>query len=63
MAGGVFLPLLLIVSLSSSLASHATLLMSEIPYLFATLAALLLYETLKKRGGTGTLFWITAVVA
>lgn len=61
--GGLLLPLLLMVALSSSLASHATLLMSEVPYLFASLAALLLFDLLKKRGGTGALFWCAALVA
>jgi hypothetical protein len=62
-AGAVFLPLLLITALSSSLASHATLLMSEIPYLFASLAALLLLALQKKGRTLNLLFWMVAFAA
>ena len=63
LAGNVLMPLLLITALSSSLASHATLLMSEIPYLAATLAALLLFDADRRRGGTGFFFWAAAAVS
>jgi hypothetical protein len=57
------LPLVLIVAFSFSLASHATLLLSEIPYLFATLAAFALLELYRQRGGTGLVFWAAAGAA
>jgi hypothetical protein len=57
------LPVLLVSSLSFSYASHATLLMSEIPYLFVTLAALLLLEGYRRRGGMGVWFWAAAIVS
>lgn len=59
-AGAVFLPLLLVTALSSALASHATLLMSEVPYLFATLAALLLLTLQKKDRTLNLFFWMVA---
>jgi hypothetical protein len=60
---GMYLPVLLITALSYSLASHATLLMSEIPYLFAMLASLALLELYRRRGGKGVIFWAAALVA
>lgn len=61
--GTITVPLLLTVALSTSVASHATLLMSEIPYLFATLGALVLYQKLKDCNTTNFLFWLTACAA
>jgi hypothetical protein len=59
------LPVVLITAISSPFASHATLLMSEIPYCFATLAALILLDRYRRRGGggTGLAFWAAALVA
>ncbi|MBN1130349.1 MAG: hypothetical protein JXA71_15260 [Chitinispirillaceae bacterium] len=63
LGSSVLIPLLLVSSLSFSFASHATLLMSEIPYLFATLASLLLLEGYRRRGGLGGWFWAAAIVS
>jgi hypothetical protein len=57
------LPVVLITAISSPFASHATLLMSEIPYCFATLAALMLLDLYRRRGGRGLAFWAAALVA
>lgn len=57
------IPLALFTAFSSSIASHATLLMSEIPYLFTTLAALLLYERSRKKTEWGVLFFAATIVS
>jgi hypothetical protein len=57
------IPLVLFTAFSSSIASHATLLMSEIPYLFATLAALLLYERSRTKPDWGVLFFAATIVS
>jgi hypothetical protein len=57
------IPVTLFTAFSSSMASHATLLMSEIPYLFATLAALLLYERSRNKPGWGVLFFAATAVS
>jgi hypothetical protein len=59
----IALALALFTALSSSIAGHATLLMSEIPFLFATLAALMLYECSRKIPGMGVLFWAATLVS
>ena len=59
----MLLALLLVCTLSASLASHATLLMSETFYLFAVLGALVLLEAAKRRGGTGPVFWAAVIAA
>ena len=57
------LPVTLVTALSSSVASHSTVLLSEIPYLFASLGALMLLELYRRRGGTGVIFWAAAITA
>jgi hypothetical protein len=59
----LIIPLLLVTAFSSSIASHATLLMSEIPYLFTTLAALLLYERSKNKPEWGVWFFAATIVS
>jgi hypothetical protein len=61
--GNLTLPVVLITALSASFATHATLLMSECPYLFTTLAALVLLDRYRRSGGTGLAFWAAALVA
>jgi hypothetical protein len=57
------LPVTLVTALSSSVASHSTVLLSEVPYLFASLGALMLLELYRRRGGMGVIFWVAAITA
>ncbi len=57
------LPVTLIVAVSSSIAICSTLLLSEVPYLFASLGALMLLELYRRRGGMGLIFWAAAISA
>jgi hypothetical protein len=56
----VLLPTALFCAFSATLASHATLLMSEMFYCFAVAAALYLYDRSKLQAGMGLLFWAAA---
>jgi hypothetical protein len=57
------IPVVLFTAFSSPIAGHGTLLMSEIPYLFATLAALTLYELSRNDAKMGFLFWIATLAS
>ncbi len=57
------LPVTLITAFSSSIASHSTLLLSEVPYLCASLGALMLLELYRRRAGMGVIFWAAAITA